>query len=125
MERIWVGAAAGIALLAMSACEPDQAAVLQLDDNKIKVVGTGYSEKSSLESAISTANARCAQQGKEAFVLASDTGYQGVDKNAALIIDVLTAAAQNSGSAPGYYPSSSSSEDWQTTLEVRCGPQPR
>ncbi|WP_209834961.1 hypothetical protein [Ruegeria sp. HKCCE3926] len=111
--------------MALSACEPDQAAVLQLDDNKIKVVGTGYSEKSSLESAISTANARCAQQGKEAFVLASDTGYQGVDKNAALIIDVLTAAAQNSGRAPGYYPSSSGSEDWQTTLEVRCGPQPR
>ncbi|NOD97431.1 hypothetical protein GS610_09430 [Ruegeria sp. HKCCD6228] len=99
MKRICAEATAGAALLAMSAYKPEQAAVLQLDDNKIKAVGAGYSEKSSFESAISTANERCAQQDKEAFVLASDTGCQGVDKNTALIVYVLTAAAQNSGRA--------------------------
>ncbi|UUV06843.1 hypothetical protein [Ruegeria sp. YS9] len=36
---------------------------------------------------------------RRAFVLASDTGCQGVDKNTALIVYVLTAAAQKSGRA--------------------------
>ncbi|MCV6586921.1 MAG: hypothetical protein OIF47_15425 [Marinibacterium sp.] len=124
MNRLTLALGAGVAALALAACEPQEATVLQLDSNTIRVIGTGYSERSSLESAIATANKRCEAQGKEAFVLTNKTDYQGVDQSAALIVNALTAAAANSGSAPGYYPSSTSSSDWQTQLDVRCGPQP-
>ena len=92
------GAILAVALLA--ACDDQEATVLQLDANTFQVIGTGYSEKSALESAINTANKRCADQGKEAFILANDTGYQGVDQNAAMIINVLTTAANASKNVP-------------------------
>lgn len=100
------------------------ATVLKLDNNQFQVIGTGSSESEALQSAITAANKQCEAQGKEAFVLTSDSEYHGVDENTALIINSLTTFANLSGKAPGYYPDSKSATDWRSSLGVRCGPQP-
>lgn len=113
------------ALMSLAGCLSEPATVLQLDRDRIQVIGTGPSEALALDSAITTANARCAELGREAFVLTSDTGYQGVDRNMASILDALTTAAAIGTGTPGYSNSrSAQSDDWRASLEVRCGPQP-
>lgn len=123
MKSKFLCCAAGAVVL-LAACEPEPAQVLNLDANRFQVIGTGYSESEALRSAISTANDKCAAQGKEAFVLAQDIGYQGVDQNTALIVTALTTAAAIGTNTPGYATSTTSSSDWRASLEVRCGPQP-
>lgn len=109
----------------LAGCLSDSATVLQLDRDRIQVIGTGPSEAAALQSAISTANARCAELGREAFVLTSDTGYQGVDRNTASILDALTNAAAIGTGTPGYRNTRSAQyDDWRASLDVRCGPQP-
>lgn len=116
---------ASVAFMFLAGCEPEPATVLQLDRDRIQVIGTGPSEALALESAITTANTRCAGLGKEAFVLTSNTGYQGVDRNTAFIVDALTNAAAIGTGTPGYSNSTSAQyDDWRASLEVRCGPQP-
>lgn len=113
------------ASMSLAGCLSEPATVLQLDRDRIQVIGTGPSEAVALESAITTANARCAELGREAFVLTSDTGYQGVDRNTASILAALTNAAAIGTGTPGYSNTTSAQyDDWRASLEVRCGPQP-
>lgn len=123
--KYYMVSAASAAALFLAGCEPDPATVLQLGTDRIQVIGSGPSEALALESAITTANEQCAARGKEAFVLTTNTGYQGVDRNTALIVDALTNAAAIGTGTPGYSNSTSARyDDWRANLEVRCGPQP-
>ena len=115
------------ATVVVSGCGPIPGTVIQLDADKIQVIGKGSTEANALESAITAANQKCAELGKEAYVLSTDTKYYGVDKNTALIVDALIKATDSDAAAVGYSASTSTSpqwDDWRANLEVRCGPEP-
>lgn len=98
------------------------ATVIPMADGHYQVISTGYSETGALNEALDEANARCAARGLEAYVLTRESQYQGIDKDAALIIDTVSAIARAAGSS-GSYVSTRGPEDYRAVLTFKCGPQ--
>lgn len=97
-----------------------EATVLPMADGQFKVIASAYDEQGAIRAAMSAANSRCDALGQEAYVLTSDSQYQGVDKNAAAIVDLISTAASAAG-----YPSNVTThgkDDYKATLVAKCGP---
>ena len=125
MNRSLLSFSARLMTLAMSAAVVgcfSSATVIPMADGHYQVVATSYSETGALNDALEEANARCDARGLEAYVLTRESQYQGVDKNAALIIDAVSAIAAASGSG-GSYVSTRGPEDYRAVLTFKCGPQ--
>lgn len=107
--------------LLTAGCESvPQATVLPMADGQFKVIANGYDEQGAIRDAMTTANKRCEALGQEAYVLTSQSQYQGVDRNAAAIVDLISTAASAAG-----YPShvtTHGKDDFKATLVVKCGP---
>jgi len=98
------------------------ATVIPMADGHYQAIATSYSETGALNEALEEANAQCAARGLEAYVLTRQSQYQGVDKNAAVIIDAVSAIAAAAGSG-GSYVSTRGPEDYRAVLTFKCGPQ--
>lgn len=103
----------------LAGCDTSSTTVIPLTNGGFQVVSTAVSETAALQGAIAEANARCAAQGQEAFVLSTESRYQGVDRNTALIVDSLASIAQGADSSVVASPGL---DDYRVQITARCGP---
>jgi len=106
--------------LTLTGCETlPEPTVLPMAGGQFKVIATGYDEQSAIKYALASADARCDATGQEAYVLTSSSTYQGIDRNTAAIIDLVSTAASAAG-----YPShvtTHDKNDYKATLVAQCG----